>query len=214
MTAPDPAISPPASAPSTARSSTKVCSIAPSTELISSPVTKPDRVDDVGVEVAVRSRPCNIALEPPEERSRRAAPALQVDGASVIDPTEGARCHQLVGERHGGDSPVVVPDERLTFGGCRRRGHRLGVGQRSGERLLAGDVLAGLECGDRLFGVDVVRRADVDEVDGVVGDAAAPVDGGVEPSPTLGERRRVRPRSGRSRCASPVADRSRRTARR
>ena len=158
---------------------------------------EPDRIDDVGVQVAVRSRPCDIALEPPEERSRRAAPTLQVDGAGVIHPTQGAGGHQLVGERHGGDAPVVVPDEGLACGGCRRGGHRLGVGQRSCERLLAGDVLAGLERGDRLFGMDVVRRADVDQVDGIVGDR-----GGASPStscaiPSARRTPPVRPRSDR-----------------
>ena len=77
---------------------------------------------------------------------------------------------------------------------CGRRGggHRLGIGQRSGERLLAGDVLAGLEGGDRLLGVNVVRRADVDEPDVVGGDRGAPVGGRGAASPSVRRTRAAR----------------------
>ena len=90
-----------------------VSAIAPTTSVISSPVTK----RAMSMMCAFRS-PCApepaFLLEPPEQRSRRAAPALQVDGADVVDPAERALLHELVRERDGGHAAVVVPDERLT----------------------------------------------------------------------------------------------------
>ena len=54
----------------------------------------------------------------------------------------------------------VVPVRRRGGGG-----HRPSIGQRAGERLLARDVLARLERGDGLLGMNVVGRADVDQPD-------------------------------------------------
>ena len=55
-----------------------VCSIAPSTRDDLLAGDEPDGVDDVGVEIAVRARAGDVALEPPQQRCVRAAPALQV----------------------------------------------------------------------------------------------------------------------------------------
>jgi hypothetical protein len=52
----------------------------------------------------------------------------------------------------------------------RGRQQALGLGRRRGERLLADDVLARGERGVRERRVEVVRRADVDDVDAVGGD--------------------------------------------
>ena len=144
-------------------------------------------VDDVGVEVAVGAGAGDVALEAPQQRRVRAAPALQVGGADVVDPPERTLGHELMREGDGRNPPVVEPHERRTRrrGGGRR--HRLGVGERAGQRLLAGDVLAGLESGDRLLGMDIVRRGDVDEVDVVGGRRLAPVRRGVRPAPAGGE---------------------------
>jgi hypothetical protein len=49
-------------------------------------------------------------------------------------------------------------------------------------------VLTGLEGGDRLFGVDIVRGADVDEPDVFGSDRGMPVSRVVLPAPPVGER--------------------------
>ena len=148
-------------------------------------------VDDVGVEVAVRARAGDVTLEPPQQRGVGPAPALEVRGAHVEQPSERALGHELVGEGDRRHASVVEPHEGPAHRGGGRRRHRLGVGERAGERLLAGDVLAGLEGGDRLLGVDVVRRGDVDEVDVVGGDRGAPVGGRPGPAPAGGEGRQL-----------------------
>ena len=53
----------------------------------------------------------DVALEPPQQRRVRAAPALQVGGADVVDPSERALGDELVGEGDGRHAPVVEPDE-------------------------------------------------------------------------------------------------------
>ena len=59
---------------------------------------EPDRVDDVGVEIAVRARAGDVALEPPQQWRVGAAPALQVRGADVVDPTDAAGGDQTMGQ--------------------------------------------------------------------------------------------------------------------
>ena len=77
------------------------------------------------------------------------------------DPGPGLEHHRVVAvdERHGGDAVRGVRggEDPLGLGGGRR------------ERLLADDVLAGRERRRRQRGVQVVRRADVDDVDAVRG---------------------------------------------
>ena len=148
---------------------------------------EPDRVDDVGVEVAVGTGAGDVALESPQQRRVRAAPALQVGGTHVVDPADAAGGHQTVSQGDGRHPPVVEPDRRRAGAPCCGRDHRPSIAERAGERLLAGDVLAGLERGDRLLGVDVVRCADVDEPDVIGRDRRVPVGRVVLPAPALGE---------------------------
>ena len=124
-----------------------------------------DRVDDVRVEVAVGSGTGDVALEAPQQRGVGTAPALQVGSARVVDAAQRAGRHQPLRQGHRRHAPVVEPDEGLAARARRGVCHALGVGERAGERLLAGHVLAGLERGDRLLRVHVVRGGDVDQAD-------------------------------------------------
>ena len=128
--------------------------------------------------------------------SRVDEPVLQVLRAHVPDRRRSGpsatscagqrdRRHPAVGEADHGAHAA----RRGALGG---RGHRLGLGDGVGQRLLAQHVLAGLERGDGDLGVGVARRADVDEVDVVARDHRAPVGLGRLPSPAARPRRRRR----------------------
>jgi methylenetetrahydrofolate dehydrogenase (NADP+)/methenyltetrahydrofolate cyclohydrolase len=67
----------------------------------------------VGIEVAVSTAAGQLLLEPPEQRSVRAAPLLQVDAADVVDPADLA----LVG-----DDPASATYVRMKGNACRRVG--------------------------------------------------------------------------------------------
>src|SRR5688572_5766432 len=69
-------------------------------------------VDDVRVQVAVRSRAGELALEAPRQRRLRTAPALQVARAHVVDPSQAALADQTVRERDRGTAAIVEPHER------------------------------------------------------------------------------------------------------
>ena len=74
---------------------------------------------------------------------------------------------------------VVEGDHRLDArlpGGGR---HRLGLGERHRQRLLAIDMLAGGDGGQRHFGVHQIRRGNVYDVHSRVGDELSPVPGGL-----------------------------------
>ena len=122
------------------------------------------------------------------------APVLQVARADMEDPAESALRDQLVRERQRRHASVVEPDEGLDAL-LRRllRGvtHRPGIVERSGERLLARDVLARLERRDRHLGMQMVRGADVHEIDLGIRDQRLPVGGAGLPAPLLGETTRL-----------------------
>ena len=130
-------------------------------------------------EVAERARPGLLGLHPPGHRRVRVdEPVLQVDGPDVAQRADAARLDQLPGQREGRNPPVVEPDHGPRAArerGVGRRRHRLGLGQRIGERLLAQHVLARPQCGDRDRRVQVAGRGDVDQLDVVAGDQRAPV---------------------------------------
>ena len=92
-----------------------------------------------------------------------------------------------MGEGNCRHPPVVEPDRRRTGRVAGGGDHRLCIAEGPGERLLTGDVLARLEGGDRLLGMDVVRGGDVDEADLIGGDCRMPVGRVVLPAPSLGE---------------------------
>src|SRR5262245_49430683 len=89
-----------------------------------------------------------------------------------------------MGEGNRGAAAVDVPDEGLeVLVGAGGVTHFAGIIQRAGQRLLAGDVLAGLEGEDGVLGVGVVGGGDVHQVDVGLGDGFLPLGGGVVPAP-------------------------------
>lgn len=99
---------------------------------------------------------------------------------------EFAAIDHLPGRGDGGDAPVVVADQvddaRLPH--CSE--HLLAFRNVEPERSLAKDGFAGKRRGDGDLAVGVVRRGDIDEVDGGIGDDIAPVGGGVFPAELSG----------------------------
>ena len=132
---------------------------------------------------------------------------------TVADPAVG---DQLAGQRDRRHPAVGEADHRadaVLGGPLGGGGHRLGLGDRVGQRLLAQHVLAGRQRGDRDLGVGVARRADVDEVDVVAAlDEAAPVGLGLASSRAARPPRRPRRRRGRRRPSCRGAAGGRRSA--
>ena len=149
-------------------------------------------VDDVGADVAERPGASPVLLEPPAHRHRGVRePVLEVLRAHVPDLPDAPFLHELAGQRDGRDTAVGEPDHRdhaLLGGPLGRRGHRLGLGDRVGERLLAQHVLACLESGHGDLGVGVTGRADVDEVDVLARHQPGPVGLGRLPAEPFGGR--------------------------
>ena len=115
-----------------------------------------------------RSAPPRSGLEPPVPIGVVEQPVLEVAAGDQPDLAKGTARDELVG--------VLV--ERVVADVEVRRVHEPGVGcsddktggvlRRHRQGLLADDVLAGTQDGERLLDVDVVGRGDVDDVDGVV----------------------------------------------
>ena len=145
-------------------------------------------VDDVGVEVAMRSGAGPLLFEPPEERDRFVSPVLEVDGADVPDFAQFTRSDHLVREGNGGDAAVIEPDKGLYALGPGGFDHRPGIVEGAGDRFFAGHRLAGLDGGARRGGMHVVGRDDVDQPDLGRGHQRLPVGRGVFPAPVVGER--------------------------
>ena len=145
--------------------------------------------------------------------SRIGDPVLQVLRPHVPDVPIRPVGDHAPGQGDGRDPAVGEPDHRLhdpRAGRLGRRGHRLGLGDGVGQRLLAQHVLAGGERRDGDLGVGVAGGADVDEVDVVALDSAPPV--GLDCSPSRAARPPL-PRAARSRpptTASPAAAAGRR----
>ena len=129
------------------------------------------------------ARAGDLTLKSPQERRARPAPALEIGGSTVIDPTQGPTADQAIRQRQCRHSSIHVPNECLALGSSCRRGHRFRAFEGGCHRLLTGDVLPSLECGDRLFGVDIIGGGDVDEVDGRIRCRSAPVGGPGRPTP-------------------------------
>ena len=173
-------------------------------------------VDDVRADVAERARAGLVLLQPPRHgRGRVGDPVLQVLGADVPDVAEPPVGDELAGQADRRHAPVGEADHRPDPAGrglLGRLGHRLGLRDRVGQRLLAEHVLAGLERGDGDLGVRVTRGADVDQVDVVPLDHAAPVGLGARPAQPLGGVGDRRPGCGRRARSAGAGAAGRRSA--
>ena len=118
---------------------------------------------------------------------------LGVDAAIAPDLAEFAGCDHLAREAEHRVAEIVEADLRLDAGRLGGLGHLASVGRERRQRLLAIDVLAGGDRGQRHLLVQRVRRGDVDEVDVGIGDERAPVAGRVRKAERGGGLRR-RPR--------------------
>ena len=72
-------------------------------------------IDDVRVEIAMRSGAGLLALKAPEQGRVRPAPILEVGSANVEDRSQPAGLHKLMRQGHCGAATIVVPHERSTF---------------------------------------------------------------------------------------------------
>ena len=147
-------------------------------------------VDDVRTDVPERTRPGPFLLQSPAHRRERVGdPVLQVLRPHVPDLPEPSLGDELSGEGDGRDAPVGEPDHGqhavLGRSPC-SGGHRLGLGHRVRQRLLAQHVLAGVEGRDRDLGVGVPGGADVDQVDVRTVEQPGPVGLGLLPAHPLG----------------------------
>ena len=114
-------------------------------------------------------------------------PVLKELGAVVKDSSEPSLVDQLLGERHGGDAAVIVPDHVRNFRRLDGGDHLHRFSGVAAERLLAHHHLAGRGGGDRDLGVGVVGAGDVDEVDVLARHQLAPVRFEGLIAPILGE---------------------------
>ena len=144
-------------------------------------------VDDVGVQIAMGAGARQFLLKSPQIRHRLVGPILQVDGPHVANRAKLAGLDQLVGQRHRRAAAIVKPDERLHLGRLGGLRHFAGVGQRSGDGLLA---RARLASGDRRAGhrgVHVVGRDHVDQPDLRRLDQLLPIGRSILPTPVVGK---------------------------
>src|SRR5690606_28434717 len=129
-------------------------------------------------EIGERTRPGKAPLAAPcVRRSRIAHVVLYIAAVEGDDLAELPRLDDLASDLHHRIADVIESDgvahTAALCSFCER--NRLREIQR--ERLLAGDVCACDEGCERHLGVEVVRRADIDEVDVRIGDELAPVSG-------------------------------------
>ena len=152
------------------------------------------QVQPVRADVADRAQgAAALRLEPPVPVAVEEQPVLEVAPGDEPDVAEAAAADELVGvlvERVVADVEVGRVDQAGLGGPGDQRG-RLAGGH--GQRLLAHDVLAGVEDRQGLAGVQVVGRGDVDDLDGGIGQQ---------------RRRGPRTRAGRSGASARAAPRS------
>ncbi len=128
----------------------------------------------MGADVPERARAGQLLLQAPGKRRHRVEqPVLQVDGPDVADGAEAAVVDDPLRELDGRDAPVVEVDHRNRAGLAPGADHVRGFVQRVRQRLLAVDVLAGLEGRDDDVMMQIAGRRDVDQVNVVPRDELA-----------------------------------------
>src|SRR6266446_4610424 len=99
-------------------------------------------------QIAERSRPGPRFLKSPDAREAwRYEPVLQVASPVVVDLAELSLLDDLLSQRNGRSSAVVVAEhvyDIVSFDGSE---HRFGLGQVVSQRLLAKDDLSRFSCG-------------------------------------------------------------------
>ena len=132
----------------------------------------------MAAEIAERARARLLAAAAPGEGQVGVVEeALVEPAAEAHRRADVAAVDQLLGQHRRRGLDVVEGDHGLDAGLARGGRHLLGFGQRDRQRLLAVDVLAGGDGGERHLLVHGVRRGDVDDVDGGVVHQRAPVAG-------------------------------------
>ena len=162
------------------------------------------RVDAVGEEIAGHAASGGGGIEPPQRcpplgEIGADRPILEELGPVMEHAPEPAGIDELLGVGHGRDAPVVVPNSVGHPRLLDRRHHLFPFSDIHREGLLAEDRLAVLRRFDGDFGMEVVRRADVDRVDVVGSDELPPVGLDAPVAPALGEGLRLLRITGRHR---------------
>src|SRR5205823_13669354 len=139
-------------------------------------------VDDVGHQVAERTRTGLAGIEPPRVERRVVAPVLEIAAPEMTHLAELSSRDHLARQAHGRDEAVVERAPVLDPGGGDLPPDLVALGGVAAERLLAHDVLARAGGGDRRLGVQRVRSAVVEQSDALVGYEIAPIRGGVVPA--------------------------------
>ena len=134
-----------------------------------------EEVDDVGAPRADPSAAA-LAVEQPAVGAHRDAEAGTEHGPlDVLDGPDGAVLQQGAQRDASGVVPELEVEERDRVGVTRRGFHRLGVGGRRAERLVAEHGLARVECGGDTSRVEERGSVHRDEVDvGVFAESRAP----------------------------------------
>lgn len=148
-------------------------------------------VDDVRPDIADRAGPRDRLLETPTERAIGIGrPVLQVGAAEVEDVPNLAVLDQPFGQRHGGRAAIIKGHHVDGVGALNGIQHRLRLGARPRQRLLADHVFARLCRGNCDLGVRVIGGADIDNVDVWSRYRCAPVARSVIEAKAIARRRR------------------------
>src|ERR1017187_851713 len=143
-------------------------------------------INNVRIDIAVRTRAGDLALQPPDQREVRINnPVLCVTRPIVVNPAEFARGDHLLRQDDGGNPPVVVANHVDDPGLLHRVDHLSGLLHIHAERFFAEDRLAGFGGSNGNLGVCVVRGVDVHDVDGRIIDDLAPISHKLVPSPAV-----------------------------
>src|SRR4051794_36764064 len=127
-------------------------------------------VDIMCKQIAGDPTPCHIDVQPPKgfpalREICRDCPVLKKYGAVVEDPPKLASVDQVLGKDNSRSATVVVPDHVGHLGFFDGPNHGLRFADSSSEWLLTQHHLARFCSRKYDFGVRVVRRGDIDDID-------------------------------------------------